>query len=274
MIYMLSTIALLLLIVGTVIYINPGPKVEQSKETAWLGGAPIAHRGLHDASTPENSRESFRKAIAQGYGIEIDVLLSSDGKVVVFHDRNLDRMTGLDKDVDSLCWEQLSALRLLETDEGIPTLKDVLDLVQGQVPLLIEIKNEGAVGELEAAVIRDLKGYSGDFAVQAFNPFSLQYFKTHAPDITRGQLSGSFKGHPLVFYKKFLLRNLLMNSISSPSFVAYETKALPAWFAKRLRSKGLYLLTWTVEDMEGYNEAVKVYDNVIFEGFLAPNTPS
>jgi glycerophosphoryl diester phosphodiesterase len=272
MIYVLIALMALLLSAGIYIYINPGPNVKQSDRTAWLAKIPIAHRGLHDEEAPENSMEAFRRAIARGYGIEIDVLLSADGKVVVFHDTSLQRMTGVDKGINTLSWEQISQLRLLGTDEGIPLFTELLDLIQGKVPLLIEIKNEDAVGKLEEAVIRDLQGYTGDYAIQAFNPFTLQHVKKHAPHITRGQLSGSFKGHPMAYYKKFLLRFLLLNNLSSPAFIAYQTGALPRWFANRLRKKGLYLLTWTVEDLKGYDEAMKLFDNVIFEGFLAPKS--
>jgi len=179
-------------------------------------------------------------------------------------------MTGLDMKVSALPWEQIQKLRLLGSDQGILLFKDFLDLVKGRVPLLIEVKNEGSVGRLEAAIIEDLKDYHGDFALQSFNPFVLQYFKKYAPELTRGQLSGSYKGTNLALWKEFLLRYLLMNHISSPHFVAYQTGTFPKWMANRLRQKGLYLLTWTVKNIDEYHRDKAIIDNVIFEGFEPP----
>lgn len=272
LVYILVPFVLLLLALALCIYINPGPNVRQSNKTAWLKQVPIAHRGLHtdDADVPENSIHAFRRAIDKGYGIEIDVQLSADGRVIVFHDYNLKRMIGLDMNTADLTWDQLEGLRLLDGDQGIPLLKDLLSLIDGKVPLLIEVKNEGAVGPLEQALIDDLQDYTGDFAIQAFNPFVLAYIKKHAPQYIRGQLSSDFKNEDLAWWKKFVLRYLLLNKISEPSFVAYETGTLPGWLAKRLKQKGLYLLTWTVKDMESYKRDIQIFDNVIFEGFEAP----
>jgi len=272
LIYILIPVAAVLLFIFLCIYINPGPKVKPTAKNAWLAKAPIAHRGLHsdDAEVPENSMKAFSKAIAQGYGIEIDVQLSADGQVIVFHDYSLQRMTGLDTNTASLTWAELKELRLMGSNQRIPLLKELLELVDGQVPLLIEVKNEGSVGPLEQALIDTLKDYNGEFAIQAFNPFVLQYVKKHAPDFLRRQLSGSFAGEDLPRWKKFLLRTQLLNGLSSPSFVSYETDALPKWLARRLKSKGLYLLTWTVRDMETYTRHMEIFDNVIFEGCQPP----
>jgi glycerophosphoryl diester phosphodiesterase len=270
MIYVPIAVLALILILAFCIYINPGPKVEQTGRTAWLKSLPIAHRGLHNSQAPENSMAAFQKAVEAGYGIELDVQLSADGHVVVFHDYNLQRMTGHDSEVKDLDWSQLKELNLAGTGQGIPLLSDVLALVRGQVPLLIEIKNEGKVGRLEQAVIKDLRGYAGGFAIQSFNPFVLRYIREHAPGIVRGQLSGTFKGEDLAFFKIFLLKFLLLNFLSRPAFVSYATGALPEWFARRLRGKGLYLLAWVVRDADEYAQAKTVFDNVIFEDFSAP----
>lgn len=272
MIYLVTAFAVLVAAGGLCIFLNPGPKAEQSERTAWLKTIPIAHRGLHtnDSRVPENSLKAFAKAVENGYAIELDVQLTADGKVIVFHDYNLRRMTGLARDTADLTAGQIHPLRLLNSNHGIPLFKEVLSLVRGQVPLLIEVKNEGAVGKLEAALVEDLRGYEGEFAVQAFNPFVLRYLRKHAPGFVRGQLAGSFQGETLAFWKKFLLRHLLLNQISHPHFVAYETGKLPPWLARRMKQKGLYLLTWTVDKLEDFYEAAKVFDNIIFEGFRAP----
>lgn len=270
MFYALGIIAALLFAFFTLIYIIPGPRGQQSDKSAWLRTVPIAHRGLHGDKIPENSLAAFAAAVEAGYAIEMDLQLSADGKVVVFHDYGLARMTGFKQKVRETSWEQLRQLKLAGSEQGIPLFSELLALVAGKVPLLIEVKNEGAVGALEQAVIDQLKGYQGDCALQSFNPFVVQYFAKHAPEMTRGQLSSNFKGEKLALWKKFLLRNLLLNFISKPAFIAYEYGALPDWFARRVREKGLLLLTWTVRNEEDYKRARLLFDNIIFEGFLAP----
>lgn len=233
--------------------------------------SPFAHRGLHtnDQTVPENSMLAFAQAIKQGYAIELDVQLSADGKVIVFHDDNLFRMTGVDKKINETVWQQLKELTLLDSNQCIPLLADVLFLVAGQVPLLIEIKNRGKIGNLEESVLILLKGYQGPYAIQSFNPFTVGYFKKKAPHIVRGQLSGSFDGEDLPFLHKFLLKFLLLNSISSPHFVAYETGCLPVWMAKRLKRKNVLLLIWTVRSQAEAEQLPAYIDNIIFELFTA-----
>lgn len=265
----LGIIAVIIVGVILLVYINPGPSVQQTEETEWLKTTPISHRGFHtdDAAIPENSIAAFQAAIEEGYAIELDVLLTADGEVVVFHDVNLLRMTGVDRDLSSMSWSELQELRLLESEEGIPSLAEVLSLVDGQVPLLIEIKNEDEIGELEEKVLQLVANYEGAFAIQAFNPFVLGYFKEHAPEIIRGQLSGSFKNEDLELYKRILLKNLLLNSISAPHFIAYEFDSMPNWMAKRQKAKNLYLLAWTIKSAEQAEAAQDKYDNIIFELF-------
>ena len=144
---------------------------------SWLVETPIAHRGLHDKNIPENSLSAFSKAVEKGYAIELDVQLIADGTVVVFHDKSLSRMTGNDGYLKFLNKDDLKILKLKNSKEHIPTLQEVLDLVNGKTPILIEIKNEAKVGKLEQSLIDILKNYNGEYAVESFNPFSLQYVK-------------------------------------------------------------------------------------------------
>lgn len=264
-------IILVVLVVGItmLIFIIPGPKADSAAGPEWLVTVPIAHRGLHsgDAAVPENSLAAFQKAIEAGYAIELDVHLSADDVIVVFHDKELRRMTGVEGSITDLSLTELQQLRLLGSDQTIPTLDEVLMLIAGQVPLLIEIKNEGEVGALEQALIDRLDDYTGLYAVQAFNPFVLGYFKKHAPGIVRGQLSGSFKKENLAWYKKFMLRYLLLNGVSAPRFVAYEYDSMPQWMAARLQAKGLLRLAWTVDAPEQVANMNSRFDNIIFEKF-------
>ena len=228
---------------------------------------PIAHRGLHDKNTPENSLAAFSKAIEKGFAIELDVQLLADETVVVFHDNSLSRMTGNDGYIKFLNKNDLKVLKLKGTKEHIPTFEEVLKLVDGRTPLLIEIKNTQKVGKLEQKVIDLLKNYNGEFAVQSFNPFSLQYFKNHAPNILRGQLSGSFKGEKLAWFKKILLKRLAFNkNVSHPNFISYEYTALPNRYVKKY--KDIPLLAWTLRSKEEYLKVVKYCDNIIFENFV------
>ena len=232
----------------------------------WLVETPIAHRGYHTKTAPENSISAFKNAVAKGYAIELDVHLISDGTVVVFHDESLSRMTGNDGYLKFLTKEDLPMLSLNGTKETIPTLQEVLNVVNGETPIIIEIKNTGKVGELEQKVIDILKKYKGEIAVASFNPYVLGYFHQHAPEILRGQLSGSFKDTKLSFMTKFILKRMIpIKKISYADFIMYEASTLPNRFVRKY--KKLPLLAWTVESQEEYMRVVKYCDNVIFEGF-------
>ncbi len=231
----------------------------------WLVQQPIAHKGLHSATIPENSMGAFAKAVETGYPIELDVQIIADGTIIVFHDASLSRLTDNDGYVKFLNKEDLKYLSLKGSDEKIPTLEEVLRFVDGRVPLLIEIKNEGKVGALEKGVMEMLANYKGEFAVQSFNPYVLEYFYKYAPHILRGQLSSYYRDVKLSLCKKFALKRLMLNKVSHPDFISYEAKRLPNRFVKKY--KGLPLLAWTVKSEAEYLKVVKYCDNVIFENF-------
>lgn len=234
----------------------------------WLVETPLAHRGLHTKNIPENSLSAFTNAIEKGYGIELDVQLLADDTIVVFHDDSLARMTGNDGYIRFLNKEDLKALTLKGSKERIPTFQEVLELVNGKVPILIEIKNKHKVGKLEQKVIDMLKKYNGEYAVQSFNPFSLAYFKKHAPHIIRGQLAGELKNEDikLSFVERFVMKRMTLNkTVSEPDFISYEAICLPNRFVKKY--KHLPLLTWVVHSKEQYHKIIKHCDNIIFEDF-------
>ena len=224
----------------------------------------FAHRGLWDEESPENSISAFQKAIDKGYGIELDVNPIQDGTPVVFHDSKMSRMTGLDKYIVHFTKEELETTTLLNSKEKIPTFKQVLDLVDGKVPLLIEIKTQEKVGELEQKIFDLLKDYKGEFAIQSFNPYQLEWFYKNAPKIWRGQLSGFFKDEKMSLFKKFVLKRLGMRKISHQDFVNYDLKNLPNRFTRRLR---IPLLSYTINNQTQYTKALKYSDNVVFQGF-------
>ena len=195
-------------------------------DMTWIAQTPIAHRGLHNSgSIPENSLAAVEAAIAHQYAIEIDIHQLADGSIVVFHDDDLRRMTGAEGKIAAQTAATVQQFRLGGTEQTIPLLVEVLDLVNGQVPLLIEIKSKGkdSVGPLEAAVVKTLKSYRGLYAIQAFNPYSLEWLKHHSPTVPRGQLSGDFRGEDLDWSTQFLLSNLLLNWVSDPQFIGPES---------------------------------------------------
>ncbi len=224
----------------------------------------IAHRGLHDKGKGilENTIEAYAKAIEKGYIIELDLHCIKDGEVVAFHDNNLKRMTGINKKIKLCTYNELMKIN----DMYIPKFKEVLQLVNGRVPLLIELKTDRKVGVLEKKVVELLKGFKGDYAIQTFNPLSLIWFKNNAPEVIRGQLSSNFKDSKDVF-KKVILKNMLLNFISKPDFISYQINCLTDKQIKKIRKSKL-LLGWTVKDKQTYDDLINKYDNLISENIL------
>ncbi len=237
----------------------------------WLTDLPFAHRGLHDADAgvPEHTRGAFAAAIAAGYGIELDVRLSADGTVMVFHDERLDRVTAASGRLADHKADELSRLSVSGSDETIPTLDEILGLIGGRVPLLVEIKQTGRVAApLAAATRRTLAGYGGRYAVQSFNPLTLAWFRRHAPEVCRGQIATrrsrtdpDQRAGPAGFAAAHLLTCLL----SRPHFIAYDILDLPFWPPRLARGLGWPLLTWTVRTPAQLALARGCTDNQIFE---------
>jgi glycerophosphoryl diester phosphodiesterase len=246
---------------------------------AWLLNSPVAHRGLHDAATGvvENSLPAFWAAARSGYPAELDVRLLSDGEVVVFHDRTLDRMTAASGDISSRASGDLRNVFLsgaasddpkLE-DARIPLLQDVLDTIAGATPLLIEIKNEGEVGALEDAVVSLLRAYTGPYAVQSFHPGTVRYWREHAPAVPRGLLSGDFRHEMIDEDTRERLRRLADLEDCEPDFIGYDIRLLPAPPVSEARRRGLPVIGWTARSRDEAVQALTHCDNVIFEGFDA-----
>lgn len=241
---------------------------------SWLTTRAIAHRGLHNDSCPENGMSAFQNAIDANYPIELDVKSLDDGTAVVFHDNNLSRMTGTDGYIGNLKLEDLAPLKLLKSQDGIPTFAQVLSLVDGKVPLLIEIKNDNKVGTLEKSVLELLKTYKGEYAVQSFNPYSMEFFKLNAPHIWRGQLSCFFRGEKsLSFVKRFALKRMMLNKkISSPDFISYNFRDLPNRYVQKFSD--LPVLAWTVRCDTDFERVKDYCNNIIFEGFVPSREPA
>lgn len=234
----------------------------------WLLKTPLTHRGLfNNISVPENSLAAFDASAKAGYPIELDIRILSDGHLAVFHDTFLRRMTGRRGSVLKLHSKELKYIRLLETDQYIPLLSEVFEVVNGRVPLLLEIKNRKQIGLLESRLLNMLNNYKGEFAIESFNPLSVKWFKENAPHILRGQLSGGI-GAGKIALKNTPLKATFLSRLSQPDFIAYDIKFLPARTITKLREKGYPIIGYTAKSREQYENARKYCDNVIFEGFI------
>ena len=234
---------------------------------SWIVKSPIAHRGLHGDKVPENSLLAFKQAIKNKLPIELDVSALADGTPVVFHDEKLARMTGGDGFISSSHIEDIENLRLQGTKEKIPTLAEVLDVIDGKVPVLIELKNTGKVGPLEKAVWKELINYDGEYAIQSFNPYTLEWFKNNAPKIKRGQLSCFYKNKDLSFMKRYALKRMLLNSkVSEPNFIVYDGNDMPNKYLKKYYGV-IPVLAYTIRS-EGEELRLKGFcDNFIFDSY-------
>ncbi|NUN09254.1 MAG: glycerophosphodiester phosphodiesterase [Ignavibacteriaceae bacterium] len=239
----------------------------KNKSPEWLTRRPIAHRGLHNGEgIPENSLAAFQKAIENDYPIELDVQLLRDGTPVVFHDKNLSRLCGKDgliRAQDSLSVKDYS---LCDTSEKIPLLGEVLELVGGKVPILVELKNFSWPGEAEKRTAAMLNGYRGEFAVQSFNPFSVRWFRINEPSFCIGQLATAIDYHDVDKLRLFALRYLIVTLLSIPDFIGYDINCIPNLPTRIVKSLGVPLLAWTVRSREQYERGKRFCDNIIFEG--------
>ncbi|HBU12085.1 MAG TPA: glycerophosphodiester phosphodiesterase [Clostridiales bacterium] len=236
----------------------------------WLREYRFAHRGLHNEEFPENTLPAFLRAAERGYAIELDVRLSKDGEVMVFHDDELKRVTGQEGRVADCTAEELARMGACGTRHTIPRFTDVLREVGGKTPILIETKNEGGAGALEAALYELLRGYGGRYAVQSFSPFSIGWFKKNAPEVLRGQLSAHFTegAEHIAAYKRFIIKSLLSNVFCRPNFISYERGGVADAEVRRLRKTGLPVLAWTVRNTRQEQQARQDADSVIFEQYL------
>jgi glycerophosphoryl diester phosphodiesterase len=240
--------------------------------------APYAHRGFHDlnAGRPENSRAAFSAAIECGYAIELDVQLSSDGHAMVFHDYALDRLTAEAGPVQQRTADALASIKLKGGAETIQTLPQILTLIDGRVPLLVEIKDQDGemgdtIGPLEAATARALQGYAGDVAVMSFNPHSVARMAQLAPDLTRGIVTSAYRyaDWPLPKATCDHLREIPDYDRTGASFISHEVDDLSRPRVTELRKAGAMVNCWTVLSAEMEATARQYADNITFEGYDA-----
>jgi glycerophosphoryl diester phosphodiesterase len=244
---------------------------------------PIAHRALHDRRQrrPENSRAAVAAAVAAGYGIEIDVQLSADGQAMVFHDEDLDRLTPETGPLAARSAAALSQIALHDADETIPTLAEILALVAGRTPLLIEIKDQtGAMsptdGRLEAATVAALRDYAGPAALMSFNPHAVETCARLAPALPRGLTTSAYDPadwHPLPAATCERLRDIPDAARTGASFISHEARDLARPRVADLAAQGLAILCWTIRSPDQESAARRIAQNITFEGYAAPFPP-
>ena len=241
---------------------------------AVFGRRAYAHRGLYelDQSVPENSLPAFRRAVEAGYGAELDVQLTKDGQIVVLHDDDLKRSSGLDSRVCDHTFEELQALPLFGTDERIPLFSDMLKIFDGRQPLIVELKSAAPnVPELCEAVRRMLAGYNGPACVESFHPEVVRWFRLNDPSRVRGQLSQAACAwkEKLPAWKGFAFSRLLSNFRARPQFIAYGIGPKP-WPVRLCELLGPMRVCWTAREESLHDQRMAENDAVIFEGYRPP----
>ncbi len=240
--------------------------------------APIAHRALHDAARRriENSASAIRAARAAGYGIEIDLQLSSDGVPMVFHDETLDRLTAEQGPVNTRTAAELTRIKLTRSDDTIPTLSQALALVGGAVPLLIELKDQSLTlsatdGRLENATAFELELYSGPVALMSFNPHSIGQMSEILPQVPRGLTTSAYGDDwaPVPQATRDRLREIPDYHSTFSSFISHEASDLARPRVADLYSQGAHILCWTIRSADAEAEARKIAQNITFEGYTA-----
>lgn len=247
----------------TAFMIAPGKAAGEKK--APFMGANIAHRGLHkiDRTVPENSLAAFRAAVESGYGVEFDVHITADGRLVVFHDDDLQRMCGVEGRIGEMTYVQLKRLHLGGTDEGIPLLGDVLALIGGKVPVVLELKQGERNNELCERVYEMLRVYSGPVCIESFDPTIVRWWRKNAPEVLRGQLScrpeefGAETGK----LGAFALGHLLTNFLCRPQFIAYGVCEKKPLLVRLCEKMGAMRFCWTSRELKHEEDN----DAVIFE---------
>lgn len=233
----------------------------------------IAHRGLFDNNKdyPENTLAAFSRAVQAGFGIELDVHLTKDGQVVVAHDDDLRRICGEDININEMTYDELRQRRVLGSSQTIPLFSEVLDVIDGQVPLVVEIKFERKPAAICVATDQVLRDYQGPYCIESFDPRVVLWYRWHRPSVLRGQLSDSFvddesTGHPLL---DRALTSMVFNLLTWPDFIAYNWQyaanfALHFWH----RIMGCTLVAWTIRSQTQLDKAKHTFNVFIFDSFI------
>ena len=252
------------------------PRMTNRPDPAPFNTKFFAHRGLHDngSDAPENSMAAFRKAVESGFGIELDVQLTADLVPVIFHDPDLLRVCGVNRQVRDCTYAQLQEYKLFGSNERIPTLREFLEMVDGRVPLIVEFKSEDTDMTLCRIIDPMLKAYKGVYCIESFNPLVLFWYRIHRPGVMRGQLSDGFLHIPK--YRTFpkapatiSVQFLIPNFLSKPDFIAYN-HMYEGNLSRRI-CRSLYRAksaAWTIRSEKELKKAAGTFDVFIFDSFI------
>lgn len=229
-----------------------------------------AHRGLFDNETeaPENSLRAFAKAVEADYGIELDVQLSKDDVLVVFHDATLERMCGVKGNVWDFTYDELQELTLAKSGERIPKFEEVLNLVDGKVPLIVEYKLDRVQTKVCELGNKLLKQYKGAYCIESFHPLAVKWYRKNRPDVLRGQLSMNFKEEYKAHKEYIFLTYLLTNVATRPDFIAYQHSDASNISRKICRVLGALSVTWTIKNQKQYEAVKDEFDLFIFDSCI------
>ena len=268
--WVIALIAVIVLFIVYLLLVLP-QRADEAK-FAPFQGLMAAHRGLYekDQSVPENSLEAFRRAAEEGFGVELDVQLSKDGAVVVFHDDTVDRMTGYKGRVDSFTLEELQAMPLMGTEHRMPLFTDVMAVLDGKSPTIVELKSTPNYPELCEKTLAILRTLKGPYCVESFDPRIVRWFYKNAPDLVRGQLTEAFfywrhEGR-LPLWRCILMHTLCVNFLTHPQFIAFGRGRRPLCMllGRKLGAKTVF---WTEHPDSDHALLAKRYDCRIFEHY-------
>lgn len=248
------------------------PRIFGKPDKSQFFGVHYAHRGLFDNDTeaPENSLNAIRKAVENGYGIEFDVQLSKDQIPVVFHDPTLKRMCGIEGNVWEYTLDELRQFKLKDSEETIPTLEEVLEVVGGKVPLIIEYKLDVVSTKVCELANEILTNYEGVYCIESFHPWAVKWYKENRPDILRGQLSEDYSTNPGKYkgVHFWVMKHLLTNFLTRPDFIAYNHEHSYVFSRKVCSAMGALPVAWTIRSQEAYENAKPQYKLFIFDSCI------
>lgn len=268
---MMKVLLILLIILLMLYLLLVAPRmIHGADRSPFMNSVFYAHRGLFDneSEAPENSLAAFQKAVDAGYGIEMDVQLTKDDKLVVFHDATLKRMCGVEGNVWDYTLEELQRFRLKKSNEKIPTFAEVLELVDGKEPLIVEYKLDRPLTKVCVLGNELLEGYKGSYCVESFHPFALMWYRKHRPEVMRGQLSGNLAKETKSLKLKLiytLVSYLLTNVLTRPDFIAYDHRYVNNISRKICRCLGALSVTYTIKNKERYNQVKNEFELFIFD---------
>lgn len=294
--FVLKIVCIIVIVLVILYFLMIMPRMLGKPDEKAFTGRLYAHRGLFDnnSDAPENSAKAFGLAVEAGYGIELDVQMTSDHVPVVFHDFTLARMVRYEKGTEpsdavinedgskgvtgKVCdytFAELQTMHLLNSNERIPRFEDILEIVGGKSPLIIELKVELMDLSVCSAADKLLRSYNGNYCIESFNPLCLIWYRYKHKDVMRGQLSDAFHHEDPKKFKGpfyFILTYLMLNFLTKPDFIAFNYHYFNNRSLRLCRdSYGNLAAAWTIKSQKALDECRNCFDMYIFDSFI-PDT--